>query len=90
MLVDWNSVKEDYARKDARILELETKLKESLGLDPDYPSSILDGKKWHEVMCKTANKRTVAVMEYYELPTDLNEYSCAVNVLDDLVNNICI
>ena len=89
MKVEWNDVKEDYARKDAEIERLKCQLKKSLGLDEDYPSIILD-KDWQDVMCKTARKRTEEVMLSLGLTSDLSEYSCAVNVLDDIVTNMCI
>ncbi len=94
MKVNWEDVKADYARKDARIKDLELKLLKALGMrqflcgDIENDVSIYEDKSWFYAIGPSDQKAIPDAMESLGITGTPEDYSCAADLLSDFTSKI--
>lgn len=85
MNVKWEDVKADYARKDARIKELEGKLNVALGLSEDAITRHWENAHWSDIPMCLSKSTLIIGMEEHGLSGKPEDYSCAADVMADIL-----
>ena len=89
-----NTLLDLIVEKNARIKDLELKLLKSLGFgeficeDIKFDISIYEDKSWFFAVGDSLQKRLIEVMSDIGISGHPEDYSCAKDLLDDVVRNV--